>query len=164
MGQLVSSQGICLNPDKLQAIHDIPPPTIVQELHSFLGLASYYRQFVKGFADIATPLLHLLKGVTWSWLFECDQAFQELKDHLTQLIIISYPEFSLPFCLYTDGSNEGLGATLSQRQDGKERMLTCANCTLSTLEKTTAPSRRSVWEWYGASSISIPICSSNTSR
>lgn len=112
LGHLVSSQsqGNYLDLDKLQAIHNIPPPTNVQALCSFLCLASYYRRFVKGFTDVATPLHRLLvKGVTWSWSSDCNQAFWELKDQLTQPPIVSYPDFSLSFRLYTDASNEGLG-------------------------------------------------------
>ena len=143
LGHVVSGQGILPDPDKLRAIQDIPPPTSVQALHSFLGLASYYRRFVKGFANIAAPLHHLLvKGAKWEWSADCNHAFQELKHHLTRAPTVAYPDFSLPFCLYTDASNEGLGAVLSQKQDGKERIIACASRTLSTSEKNYSTTKK----------------------
>ena len=143
LGHVVSSQGIRPDPDKLLAIRDIPPPTNVKALRSFLGLASYYRRFVKGSANIAAPLHRLLvKEVTWSWSAGCDQAFQTLKDRLIQPPIAAYPDFSQPFRLYTDASNEGLGVILAQKQDGKERVIACASRTLSTSEKNYSTTKK----------------------
>ena len=143
LGHVVNSRGIQPDPKKLEAISAIPAPANVRELRSFLGIASYYRRFIRGFADIAAPLHCLLdKGATWKWSTECDEAFRGLKAHLTQSPVAAYPDFSLPFTLYTDASNLGLGAVLSQKQDGKERMIACASRTLSPSEKNYSTTKK----------------------
>ena len=82
-----------------------------------MGLASYYRRFVKSFAQLAQPLHSLTrKGATYSWTEACQGALDELK----QALILVYPSFDCEFTLETDASIRGLGAVLSQPQEDKK--------------------------------------------
>ena len=84
------------------------------------GLCSYYRRFVKGFADIARPLHKVCeKNSKFIWTDECQQSFERLKDALTTTPILAYPEPGKPFILDTDASDKATGAVLSQIQDDK---------------------------------------------
>ena len=139
LGHVVSANGIATDPAKTGAIKHWKQPTSEKELRAFLGLAGYYRKFVRNFSRIAAPLHALLtkqgctKGAAWRrpstgqqqefqqrWTPECTQAFNELKRRLVSPPILGYPDFSRPFIVETDASFNGLGAVLSQvQQKGK---------------------------------------------
>ena len=77
----------------------------------------YYRRFIKGFSKIAAPLNKLLeKNKPFVWTEECTKAYQELKDLLLKEPVVAYPDFSVPFRLYTDASNIGLGKILGKKK------------------------------------------------
>ena len=136
LGHVVSEEGLRPNPRLLDSIRKIAVPTTVTEVRSFLGLVGYYRRFIKGFSEIATPLNRLLeKGKEIQWTVECQRAFDTLKEHLLAEPIVAYPDFELPFKLYTDASNFGLGAILAQVQGGKERIICCASRSLNKSER-----------------------------
>ena len=89
-------------------------PVALYSLRSFLGLCSYYRRFVHSFADLARPLHQLLeKGQAFEWTPDAAQAFQQLKERLTQTPILGYPLPEEPFILDTDASGYATGAVLS---------------------------------------------------
>ena len=136
LGHRVTADGLLPDPDLLKAIRDIEAPKSATEVRSFLGLAGYYRRYVKNFAAIAGPLHALTrKDTVFHWTPECQQAFDTLKLHLTNSPITAFPDFSLPFRLYTDASTAGLGAILAQVRDGKERIICCASRSLNQAEK-----------------------------
>jgi hypothetical protein len=83
----------------------------VKELRSFLGMAGYYRKYVKNFGLFAKPLTHLLKkGVIYVWNTETEASFQTLKTSLMAAPVL--PDFSKSFELETDSSDKGIGAVL----------------------------------------------------
>ncbi|MGV7988939.1 ribonuclease H family protein, partial [Mycobacterium kansasii] len=85
------------------------------EIRSFLGLAGYYRRFIEGFSRIAAPLTRLTrKGVEFVWSDACEKAFMELKDRLTSAPVLTLPDGSEGFVVFTDASRVGLGAVLIQ--------------------------------------------------
>ena len=115
LGHIISSKGIATDPSKTSKITKWPIPTTVQQVQQLLGLASYYRKFIKDFATIAKPLHRLTEqGRPFRWTEDCASAFAELKLRLTSAPILTYPDFQLPFILDTDASNTGVGAVLSQ--------------------------------------------------
>ena len=118
LGHIFSADGMSPDDQKSEAIRSWPTPTTLQELKSFLGLASYYRRYVKNFADIAAPLnLLTQKDSPFVWDSSCQNAFQLLKEKLTQAPILAYPCFGADapiFHLLTDASASGLGAILEQ--------------------------------------------------
>ena len=80
LGHIISSEGILVDPKKIEAVIKWERPSTVTEIRSFLGLAGYYRRFIERFSTIATLLTRLTrKNVTWEWLKECEEGFQELK-------------------------------------------------------------------------------------
>ena len=95
LGHIVTEKGIGPDPKKLLSITNYPTPKNSDEVRSFLGLAGYYRKFVKNYADKAHSLTQLTKkDVEWKWDPEQQEAFHLLKDGLTSPPILSYPNFS----------------------------------------------------------------------
>ncbi|XP_077485844.1 uncharacterized protein LOC144096891 [Amblyomma americanum] len=119
------------NPDKLAAIRDIHATTTRKELRSFLGLCGYYREYVKGYAEVASPLTALTKrGVPnpIPWSNEAQRAFEQMKMSLCRATMLSTPDLSKPYWLFTDASQIAAGACLAQMDDGgRERPIAFAS-------------------------------------
>ena len=85
------------------------------ELRSFLGLANYYRRFIKGYSNIVSPLTDLLKkDRVWDWDIECRMAFESLKQAISKESVLQLPNMDLPFEFHTDASDKALGGVLVQ--------------------------------------------------
>ena len=121
-------------------MQQFPVPSSVKVVRQFVGLTSYYRHFIKGFARIAQPLHRLTqKGACFSWSEQCQAAFQQLKSCLTNSSVLCYPTFNQSFILEIDASQQGLGTVLSQEQsDGKLHPVAYASRALSPAEKRYA--------------------------
>ncbi|XP_057760830.1 uncharacterized protein LOC130981242 [Arachis stenosperma] len=118
LGHVVSKQGIAVDPAKVEAVMNWERPTSVSEIRSFLGLAGYYRRFIKGFSQLALPLTKLTrKDTPFIWTPECEESFQALKHRLTTAPVLVLPEPSEPFEVYCDASLKGLGCVLMQYQN-----------------------------------------------
>lgn len=154
LGHVVSEKGISTDPEKTKVIEDWQPPQTEKQLRQFLGLAGYYRRFVKGFSQIAAPLHSLLTkqnrkkrgkkplsdtffntSLSSRWTDECTQAFQKLKACLTSSPVLGYPDFRLPFVVETDASFSGLGAVLSQDQSQGRVVIAFASRSLRPQER-----------------------------
>ena len=137
LGHRVTEEGLLPDSSLLAAIREIPPPKTATEVRSFLGLAGYYRRYVKGFAAIAAPLHALTrKDAVFHWSEDCQAAFDRIKTLLTTSPITAFPDFSQAFRLYTDASTAGLSAILAQVRDGKERIICCASRALNQAKKS----------------------------
>jgi hypothetical protein len=117
LGHVISQAGISMDPSKLTAIQHWPAPATVTQLQSFLGLANYYRRFVKDYSAIAAPLTALCspklkKDLPWTQ--EHQAAFEQLKTALVTAPIIHPPDLTQPFNVTTDASNFAVGAVLTQ--------------------------------------------------
>ncbi|MCP3887667.1 MAG: DDE-type integrase/transposase/recombinase [Desulfobulbaceae bacterium] len=123
LGYLISKEGITAIPEKTQAIQNLPSPTSVTEIRSFLGMVSYYRQLIPYMAEIAEPLYYLTrKNVPWVWEQSQKVAFETLKNALTSSDVMAYPDTSKPYILMTDASDFAIGAILLQEDnEGNER-------------------------------------------
>ena len=89
LGHIVSAKGIRVDPTKIEAVVNWKPPRSVTEVRSFLGLAGYYRRFVKRFSVIASPLTKLLrKGVKFEWTDKCQDSFEKLKEMLVEAPVL----------------------------------------------------------------------------
>ena len=125
LGHEISPQGIKPDPSKVQALSAFeltekekagkPLKSAVKRLQSFLGLAQYYRRFIKDYSKIAKPLHNLTRdSVSWVWDSKAQHAFDTIKQKLSSAPLLSYPDFNLPFTLQTDACKDGLGAVLCQ--------------------------------------------------
>ncbi len=143
LGHIVSEKGIQTDPEKTRCVAEWTTPTDLKQLRQFLGFASYYRRFVKGFAQIAAPLHKLTeKGKRWSWTEECEDAFGVLKRKLTSSPVLSFPDFAVRFTLDTDASGDGLGAVLSQDGPTGEQVIAFASRMLTKTERKYCATRR----------------------
>ena len=136
LGHRVTEEGLLPDSSLLAAIREIPPPKTATEVRSFLGLAGYFRQYVKNFAAIAGPLHALTrKDAVFHWSAECQTAFDQLKALLTTSPISAFLDFSQAFWLYTDAFTADLGAILAQVRNGKECIICCTSRALDQAVK-----------------------------
>ena len=154
LGHILSADGVSPNPEKVAKIKDWPTPKTPKEVHSFVGLASYYCRFIPNFAKWAGPLHALIVPASFKqkirrgemkksdlpefqWTPACQEGFDQLKKALTEAPVLAYPDYSKPFILETDASLKGLGAVLSQKGDDNEiRVITYASRSLRPSEKS----------------------------
>ena len=156
LGHILSKEGISHDPDKIQKVKDWPVPTNAKEVHSFLGLASYYHRFVPQFAKWANPLHDLIRPIAtkksrhrirlpplqsnlppFEWTELHEQSFEKLKLALTSAPVLAYPNYNKPFLLETDASLKGLGAVLSQEDDNSHmHVISYASRTLKSYKKS----------------------------
>ncbi|RWR86324.1 reverse transcriptase [Cinnamomum micranthum f. kanehirae] len=115
LGHIITREGLAVDPAKVEAITNWQIPKNVPEVRSFLGLAAYYRRFVKDFSRIAAPLTKLTrKDIPFVWNDECEYSFQTLKQRLVSALILSLPDGREGFVIYSDASALGLGCVLMQ--------------------------------------------------
>ena len=142
-------------------MRDWPVPKTSKEVHSFIGLASYYRRFIPNFAKWSKPLNALivppahqakvcrgemkkLELTKFVWSKECQEGFDALKHALTTAPVLAYPDYTQPFILETDASLKGLGAVLSQK--GKDREVRI----IAYASRSLRPSKRSMRDYSSA--------------
>jgi len=116
LGHHVSSQGIKVDPAKIEVIVGLPSPKTQKEVRSFLGHAGYYRHFIENFTKITAPMFKLLtKDSEFQWTESCQNAFEILKAKLLMAPILRGPDWSLPFHISTDASDMAIGGVLGQK-------------------------------------------------
>ena len=110
---IISTRGIKPDPEKIKAIVELPRPTNILGLQSFLGLVAFVRKFIPNCSELIAPLTALLKkGVKFEWNFEREKNFEELKKRLTSAPLLQYPDPQKPYQLETDASDLAIGAVL----------------------------------------------------
>ncbi|TYK27805.1 pol protein [Cucumis melo var. makuwa] len=115
LGHVVSSEGVSVDPAKIEVVTSWPRPSTVSEVRSFLGLTDYYRRFVEDFSRIASPLTQLTRKRTpFVWSPSCESSFQELKQKLVIAPVLTVPDGSGSF-VYIDALKKGLGCVLMQQ-------------------------------------------------
>jgi hypothetical protein len=119
LGHRITQEGLKMDDHKVKAILDWESPRLVPALRSFLGLASYYRKFIKNFAKITTPLTNLLKrsSETYEWEEACNEAFETLKGILVKVPLLKLPDFDKDFEIHSDAFDFAIGGILVQ--DGR---------------------------------------------
>lgn len=132
LGFVIDSSGIKPDPKKVESIKSIPAPTCVREVRSFVGMCSYYRRFIPNFSGIAEPIIQLTrKHAHFKWSPAHQRAFDFLKDSLSVVPLLEYPDPNKKYTLYTDASDTCIGACLTQESDDDG----IPNCFQTTMEK-----------------------------
>ena len=122
LGFVISENGIKPDEKKVEAIRSLPVLTCVREVRSFIGMCSYYRRFIPNFSQIAEPIVALTrKYAHYKWSEAHQRAFDYLKDSLTAVPLLVYPDSNKPYVLYKDASDTCIGACLTQECEGDEK-------------------------------------------
>ncbi|XP_015623718.2 uncharacterized protein [Oryza sativa Japonica Group] len=117
LGHVISSNGVEVDPSKVEAVLAWNPPKNVSEIRSFLGLAGYYRRFIEGFSKLARHMTELLmKEKKFEWSAACEDGFQEMKNRLTTAPVLTLPDIRKDFEIFCDASRQGLGCVLMQER------------------------------------------------
>ena len=150
LGHEVSEQGISTDPEKIKVVENWKTPETSGEVHSFLGLAAYYRRFIKGFATIAHPLYQLInvKPKDFKWEEKHQNAFQKLKSELIGENILAFPNYKEPIgtlVLDTDASLVAIGGCLSQYQEGILRPIAYGSKSLSKSQQNYGTTQRELY-------------------
>ena len=137
LGHVVSSVGMKPDPANVEKVRNFPTPKSVKEIQRFIGLASYYRRFIKNFAFIAAPLHKLTKkGTEFIWSEIHQSSFDKLKELLISPPILRFPDMSKSFILMTDASGYAVGAVLGQKDESeKDHVIAYASRGLKPHEK-----------------------------
>ena len=115
LGHIVLKEGIRVDPKKIDVVVEWKPPRNVTEVCSFLGLAGYYRRFVKGFSMTAAPMTRLLqKNVKYEWSEKCQRSFDKLKASLTEAPVLTQLTCGREYVIFSDASLNGLECVLMQ--------------------------------------------------
>jgi hypothetical protein len=110
-------EGVAVDLDKIKAITDWATQKDVYDIRSFMGLAGYYRRFIKGFSKIGCPITSLQKkGVKFIWTSKCEERFQELKYLLTNALVLNIVDPNKDFLVCIDSCKEGLRGVLMQEE------------------------------------------------
>ena len=146
LGVDVSARGIHTSESKIAALKKWSPPKSVSEVREFLGFTGYYRKFVPSYANIVAPLTALMKkGVPYVWSADCDTAFRVLRETMCSAPILAFPDFrpgAASFVLDTDASASGMGAVLSQQQEGQERVIAYASKSFNKAQRNYSVTER----------------------
>ncbi|OWY90881.1 hypothetical protein PHMEG_00040788 [Phytophthora megakarya] len=138
LGHIVTPSGILPNPEKVKAVINVKRLHDLHTVRAFLGLTSYFRRYIPGYAGISAPIERLkLKGAEFVWTDDCASAFLQLKRRLIEPPIPIYPDFSKRFKLYVDSSKWAVGVCLMQTMDGRDRVVAYASKLLVGSEKNS---------------------------
>ncbi len=141
LGHRILPNGIMAHWTKVVAILEMPNPTNVHTLRSFIGLCNYYMIYVKDFSTIVHLLYVLLKkDVVWTWSEESQEAFNTLKEKLSEFPIFRGLDFNKVFILHTYWSALGIGDILGQLdEEGKEYVIVYASRSNNKVENNYSP-------------------------
>ena len=124
LGHIISRKGVEVDPEKTRAVNDFPVPKTQKHVRSFLGMANYYRRFIKNFSQIANPLNQLLqKDKKFRWTEDCQKAFDILKSKLLSAPVLGYPNPTKPFILTCDASDIAVGYVLGQLDENNKEFV-----------------------------------------
>lgn len=151
LGRIVSQEGIKADPAKVKAVQEWPRPQTVKDIRSFLGFASYYREFQPNFAGEVAPLQAVVREGNnagrchqkINWSVACERAFQSVKRNLMTPPVLGYPDANGgKFILDTDASGFAMSGVLSQIQNGHEVVLSYASNGFNDRQKNYCTTKR----------------------
>lgn len=144
LGHIVCKQGLMVDPAKIAIIVNLQPPSSVKQLRTALGHTGYYRKFIKGYAQITTPMEKLLKhDAKFIWTEECQRSFDLLKEKMVTMPILVFPDWTKPFHVHVDTSSIALGVVLAQPGEGElDHPIAFASRKLSSAERNHTTTER----------------------
>ncbi|GKC86896.1 putative reverse transcriptase domain-containing protein [Tanacetum coccineum] len=154
LGHVIDSEGIHVDPAKIESIKDWASPKTPTEIRQFSGLAGYYRRFIEGFSKIAKPMTKLTQeSMKFDWGEKEEDVCQLLKQKLCSAPILALPEGSENFVVYCDASHKGLGAVLMQREKviayaSRQLKVHVKNYTTHDLELGAVVFALKIWRHY----------------
>ncbi|GKA36214.1 retrovirus-related pol polyprotein from transposon 17.6 [Tanacetum coccineum] len=114
LGHIISKHGVEMDPKKISGVREWHVPQSQRQVRGFLGLAGYYQRFIKGYATLAVPLTDLLRNDGFKWEDREYEAFEALKQRLSDAPVLGLPDFNKACIVETDASGDGIGAVLLQ--------------------------------------------------
>ena len=151
LGHIINKDGIKTDPAKIEAIKSFERPKCLKNLRSFLGICNYYRRFIKEYAKKSRALEEMCGKTNEKliWSDNCNKAFEDMKNALTESPILAFPDFKKEFILDTDASFDTIGAVLSQRgSDGKERVVAYGSHAMNPHERGYCITRKELLAIY----------------
>ena len=158
LGHIITGEGVATDPEKISAVQKWPLPTTITEMRSFLGFCNYYRKFIKNYSTLTAALEDLIKETNMTtgkgkkevmfWQDNHKAAFTTLKSRLCTTPVLSFPNCKDEFILDTDASHDGIGAVLSQLQNGSEKVIAYASKKLTKCQKSYCVTRKELLAVY----------------
>jgi hypothetical protein len=143
LGHVISERGIEVDKARVETVEQVPSPTDVKSLRSFLGHDGFFRRFIKDFSKITKPLMHLLqKDVAFDFDEKCLAAFRTLKSALVSTPIIQPPDWSQPLEIMCDASDYAVGVVLGRRMEGRVHTVYYASKTLNEAQLNYATTEK----------------------
>lgn len=147
LGYVLTGNGLIVNPDRAKPIIEYKRPETVKELRRLIGLVGWYRRFIPKAAEIMAPLSDLTKGGVGGkqrieWSEKAEKAFRQVKAALISPAILTSPDYSLPYKIYTDASLIAGAAVLTQVQDGEEKVIAYHSAKFSKTQSNYSATER----------------------
>ena len=137
LGKLATTKGIGVDPKKIEAVTQWPPPTSCKEVESF------HQNHIKDYAQLAGPLYELMgPKATFHWDAPHQEAFEALKSALVSAPVLAYPNGNDMFILDTDASDTAIGAELLQLQEGEEKVISYGSFSLTPAQRNYCTTRK----------------------
>lgn len=137
LGHVVCRQGLMVDPTKITVILNLETLKSVKQLRATLGHTGYYKKFIKGYAQITTPMENLLKkDVTFCWNEDCKKSLDVLKEKMVTVLILVFLDWKKEFHVHVDVSCIALGTILTQAGEGDlDHPIVFSSRVLSKVEK-----------------------------
>lgn len=125
LGHMVTPNGIKPTPEKVEAIRQFPQPTVAKQLKRFLAMLNFYRRFLPKAVESQQVLQSLIVGnrkndnTVIEWTEPAEQAFESCKKQLANATLLAHPKPNAELALFTDASDEAVGAALNQRENNE---------------------------------------------
>lgn len=143
LGYVLDENGWNVDKEKTEAISGFPTPTSKKQVQRFLGMAGWYRRFIRDFSKTAAPLTELTKArAKFIWSEACEKAFNMLKQQLCTAPVLRTPDYTKPFAIACDASDIAIGAVLTQETDGNEGVIAYFSQKLSPSERNYSVTER----------------------
>lgn len=153
LGLILDESGLRMDPERINPILNMPPPRNLKELRSIIGMAGWYRRFLKNFSALTAPMTDLLKVPKnkndkskriskFVWTKEANDAFLELKSALVSSPVLCSPNYDEKFSIQTDASELGIGAVLTQGEGENEKVISYMSMKLSAQQKKYSATER----------------------